>query len=188
MAGVTFLGLWSVGQVVQPRVGQRGDSDLAGMDLAGVGTCPRQELKQRALAAAREPDDSDTHPSLFSLFAQGRSAASAGPTGWSARVRRCLGRSERGDQGLFKLVSRASSRASSSCERSGLELEMPESDPIKRIDDLLGDVGDGWVSGPGRSRTCGRGRRTRSGSPPECAPARRRRASGPAAGKRGFRP
>ena len=45
VAGVTFLGLWSVGQEVQPRVGEGGDADLAGVDLAGVGTCSRQEFE-----------------------------------------------------------------------------------------------------------------------------------------------
>ena len=68
VAGVTFLGLWRVGQVVQTRIRERGDSHLARMDLAGIGSCSRQELKQRALATTREPDDSDTHPCIFSLL------------------------------------------------------------------------------------------------------------------------
>ena len=56
-----LLGLVQRRQEVEPGVGQRGDADLARVDLAGVGGRPGQELEQRALAASGEPDESDAH-------------------------------------------------------------------------------------------------------------------------------
>ena len=69
------------------------------------------------------------------------------------------------DQRLFKLASRASSRQIELLERSRLELEMPEANPIERVDDLLGNIGDRLGARPLADQELGGAvRRTRSGS------------------------
>ena len=167
-----LLGFVERRQVVQPRVGQRGDSDLAGMDLAGIGMRSRQELKQRALAAAREPDDSDTHPSIFLVC---RRIPAAGSQAWPDRmVHGAIG-------SIAELIEAPAITGSSSSLRGHrVAHRAPRANrarargarigPDRTHRRLAGDVGDrlGRVS-PGRSRTCGRGRRTRSGFPPACA-------------------
>ena len=122
VAGVTFLGLCSVA-----RKSSRGSDRVAtptwpAWILPGSGTRSREELKQRALAAAREPDDSDTHPSFFpcSLL------PTMPPSGSVGRFSSCGSRTIAGsDQGLFKLVSSASSRASSSSSEAGSSSRCP---------------------------------------------------------------
>ena len=60
-----LLRLVQRGQEVEPGVGQGGDPDLPGVDLARVGRRPGQELEQRALAAPGETDQSDSHGPAF---------------------------------------------------------------------------------------------------------------------------